>query len=221
MATRSTAKIDSRILILLAGATYKVMRALTVYGSYSINNRASLPRVNSSARIPPPRVLLPTNLASDPPLKQVVAKQPRSARAAAPVTDASLGKFGYDMSIIAPIPRMYIYGISTSIASGFFQNVGIDAPRKAAILDPTYQIDRVSAYLQYSYLKATFRSAFSGAVAGQSVPRRERQHSSECRQRIAVDTENSSETRCGHYRVAALVSRRHMELRRTVLLSRR
>jgi len=48
--------------------------------------------------------------------------------------------------------------ISTTIASGFFQNVG-STRRDGAELDLTYQFEKVSAYLQYSYLKATFRSA--------------------------------------------------------------
>jgi iron complex outermembrane receptor protein len=140
-----------------AGATYKVMRALTVYGSYSINNRAPTASELECAN-PAAPCLLPTNLASDPPLKQVVAKT-AEVGARGSVTDASLGKFGYDISIYRTNSENDIYGISTSIASGFFQNVG-STRREGGDLNLTYQIDRVSAYLQYSYLKATFRSAF-------------------------------------------------------------
>ena len=140
-----------------AGATYKVMRALTVYGSYSINNRAPTASELECAN-PAAPCLLPTNLASDPPLKQVVAKT-AEVGARGSVTDASLGKFGYDISIYRTKSENDIYGISTSIASGFFQNVG-STRREGGDLNLTYQIDRVSAYLQYSYLKATFRSAF-------------------------------------------------------------
>ena len=63
-----------------AGATYKVMRALTVYGSYSINNRAPTASELECAN-PAAPCLLPTNLASDPPLKQVVAKTAEGRRA--------------------------------------------------------------------------------------------------------------------------------------------
>jgi hypothetical protein len=48
---------------------------------------------------------------------------------------------------------------STTIASGFFQNVG-STRREGGDLNLTYQFQRVSAYVQYSHLKATFRSAF-------------------------------------------------------------
>ena len=105
-----------------AGATYKVMRALTVYGSYSINNRAPTASELECAN-PAAPCLLPTNLASDPPLKQVVGENGRG-RCAGTVTDASLGKFGWDISIYRTNSENDIYGISTTIASGFFQNVG-------------------------------------------------------------------------------------------------
>jgi iron complex outermembrane receptor protein len=139
-----------------AGLTYKITPALTVYGSYSINNRAPTASELECAN-PAAPCLLPTNLASDPPLKQVVAKTVE-AGARGNFADASLGKFGYDLSIYRTNSENDIYGISTSIASGFFQNVG-STRREGADLDLTYQFGKVSAYLQYSYLKATFRSA--------------------------------------------------------------
>jgi len=139
-----------------AALTYKIAPALTVYGSYSINNRAPTASELECAN-PAAPCLLPTNLASDPPLKQVVAKTVEVG-ARANLTDASLGKFGYDLSIYRTNSENDIYGISTSIASGFFQNVG-STRREGADLDLTYQFEKVSAYLQYSYLKATFRSA--------------------------------------------------------------
>ncbi len=102
--------------------------------------------------------MLPTNLASDPPLQQVVSKT-IDVGARGSVSDTSLGKFGYDLSIYRTNSENDIYGISTTIASGYFQNVG-STRREGGDLDLTYQFGRVSAYLQYSYLKATFRSAF-------------------------------------------------------------
>jgi iron complex outermembrane receptor protein len=139
-----------------AGATYKIIPALTVYGSYSINNRAPTASELECAN-PAAPCLLPTNLASDPPLKQVVAKT-IEVGARGNLADASLGKFGWDLSIYRTNSENDIYGISTSIASGFFQNVG-STRREGGDLHLTYQAEKVSAYLQYSYLKATFRSA--------------------------------------------------------------
>jgi len=140
-----------------AGVTYQVIPALTVYGSYAINNRTPTASELECAN-PAAPCLLPTNLASDPPLNQVVSKT-AEVGARGTLSDASLGKFGWDLSIYRTNSENDIYGISTTIASGFFQNVG-STRREGGDLDLTYQTGRVSAYLQYSYLKATFRSAF-------------------------------------------------------------
>ena len=140
-----------------AGVTYKVIPALTVYGSYAINNRTPTASELECAN-PAAPCLLPTNLASDPPLNQVVSKT-AEVGARGTLSDASLRKFGWDLSIYRTNSENDIYGISTTIASGFFQNVG-STRREGGDLDLTYQTGRVSAYLQYSYLKATFRSAF-------------------------------------------------------------
>jgi iron complex outermembrane receptor protein len=140
-----------------AGVTYKILPRLTVYGSYAINNRAPTASELECAN-PAAPCLLPTNLASDPPLKQVVSKTVEvGARGTS--SDARVGKFGYDLSIYRTNSEKDIYGISTTIASGYYQNAG-STRREGADLDLTCQFERVSAYLQYSYLKATFRSAF-------------------------------------------------------------
>ena len=140
-----------------AGVTYQVIPALTVYGSYAINNRTPTASELECAN-PAAPCLLPTNLASDPPLNQVVSKT-AEVGARGTLSDASLRKFGWDLSIYRTNSENDIYGISTTIASGFFQNVG-STRREGGDLDLTYQMGRMSAYLQYSYLKATFRSAF-------------------------------------------------------------
>jgi iron complex outermembrane recepter protein len=140
-----------------AGVTYKILPALTAYGSYAINNRAPTASELECAN-PAAPCLLPTNLASDPPLKQVVSETTEFG-ARGNVADPSFGKLGWDLSVYRTNSVNDIYGISTTIASGFFQNVG-STRREGADLDLTYKIDTVSAYVQYSYLKATFRSAF-------------------------------------------------------------
>ena len=139
------------------GLTYKVLPALTVYGSYAINNRAP---TASELECPHPAApcLLPTNLASDPPLKQVVAKTVEVG-ARGTLSDASFGRFTWDLDVYRTNSENDIYGISTTIASGFFQNVG-STRREGVDLGLTYQTMRVSGYLQYSYIAATFRSAF-------------------------------------------------------------
>ena len=139
-----------------AGVTYKVLPAFTVYGSYAINNRAPTASELECAN-PAAPCLLPSNLASDPPLQQVVAKTVEVG-ARGTLSDASLSKFGYELSVYRTNSENDIYGISTSIAAGYFQNIG-STRREGADLNLTYQMDKLSAYVQYSYLKATFRSA--------------------------------------------------------------
>jgi iron complex outermembrane recepter protein len=140
-----------------AGATYKILPALTLYGSYAINNRAPTASELECAN-PAAPCLLPTNLASDPPLNQVIAKTVEvGARGA--LSDTSIGKFSWDLSVYRTISENDIYGISTTIASGFFQNVG-STRREGVDIDLTYQTARLSAYLEYSYIEATFQSAF-------------------------------------------------------------
>lgn len=140
-----------------AGVTYKLIPALTVYGSYAINNRAPTASELECAN-PAAPCLLPSNLASDPPLKQVVSKT-FEVGARGSFADANLGRFGYDLSLYRTNSENDIYGISTTIASGYFQNVG-STRREGGDLDLTYQSAKLSAYVQYSYLKATFRSGF-------------------------------------------------------------
>jgi len=140
-----------------AAATYKFMPALTVYGSYAINNRAPTASELECAN-PAAPCLLPTNLASDPPLKQVVSHT-AEVGAHGTLSDASLGKLTWNFSLYRTNSENDIYGISTTLASGYFQNVG-STRREGGDLDLNYQTGKFSAYLQYSYLKATFRSAF-------------------------------------------------------------
>ena len=50
-----------------------------------------------------------------------------------------------------------IYGIATSVSSGFFQNIG-STRRQGFEAGLNYEDSRWSAYAQYSYIDATFRS---------------------------------------------------------------
>ena len=140
-----------------AGLTYKVLPALTLYGSYAINNRTPTASELECAN-PAAPCLLPTNLASDPPLQQVIAKTVEIG-ARGTLSDAGFGELGWDVSVYRTNSENDIYGISTTIASGFFQNVG-STRREGVDLGLTYQTRRISAYLEYSYIQATFQSAF-------------------------------------------------------------
>ena len=173
----------------------------------AINNRAPTASELECAT-PAAPCLLPTNLASDPPLKQVVAKTRRRSVRGATISDSHFGKFSWDLDFYRTNSENDIYGISTSIASGFFQNVGVDAPRRRGSRPDLSNREGFPHICNIATSRR--RSArHSWTITGQSIPGRERQYSSECRRRVAVDTEDSRETRCGLRGAAALVDRRH------------
>ena len=113
-----------------------------------------------------------------------------------------------------------IYGISTSIASGFFQNVG-STRREGGDLDLTYQTGKVSAYLQYSYLKATFRSAFLEPSPANPFQDANGNIQVNVGDELPLIPKNRVKLGADVEVLPALVGGRHVELHRAVLLSGR
>ena len=139
------------------GFTYKVLPNLTVYAGYSVNNRApTAGEIECSDPAAP--CLLPANLAGDPPnLRQVIAH----------TIEAGLrGKLGtgprltWNAGVFRTTLEDDIYGVATSISSGYFQNIG-STRRQGAEAGLTYQSEKWSVYAQYSFVDATFRSALT------------------------------------------------------------
>ena len=137
------------------GATYQVAAGVTAYAGYSTNNRApTASEIECSDPLQP--CLLPSSLAGDPPnLRQVIAHtmelglRGRSSSAGA--------HFSWNASIFRTNSDDDIYGIATSVSSGFFQNVG-STRRQGFEAGMNYQGLQWSGYAQYSYIDATFRS---------------------------------------------------------------
>ena len=142
------------------GATYKLLSNMTLYGGWSVNNRTPTPsEIECSDPLTP--CLLPTSLAGDPPtLKQVVSHTVelglRGKVAAAPGTN---GEVSWNLSMFRTQLHDDIYGISTNLYQGFFQNIG-DTRRQGIEAGLGYRSSRLSAYLNYSFIQATFQSAF-------------------------------------------------------------
>jgi iron complex outermembrane receptor protein len=141
------------------GATYKIAAAVTLYAAYSTNNRApTASEIECSNPLQP--CLLPSNLAGDPPnLKQVVAHTTEvGARGhmALPIH----GHFSWNASIFRTNLADDIYGIATSVSSGFFQNVGATR-RQGLETGFKYQSRRWTVYGEFSYIDAVFLSAFT------------------------------------------------------------
>jgi iron complex outermembrane receptor protein len=139
------------------GATYKISPAATVYAGYSTNNRAPTPsEIECSDPLQP--CLLPSNLAGDPPnLKQVIAHTFEvGARGHINVAETH-GSLSWNASVFRTNLDDDIYGIATSVSTGFFQNIGATR-REGFETGLNYQDQQWVIYAQYSYIDATFLS---------------------------------------------------------------
>jgi iron complex outermembrane recepter protein len=140
------------------GATYKLMPALTFYGDYAVNTRTpTASEIECSDPLTP--CLLPTNLAGDPPnLKQVIAHTTELGMRGrlAHLDDSDVG-MRWNLSVFRTVLHDDIYGVATSVSQGFFQNIG-DTRRQGIETGVKFLARRWSAYVNYSFVQATFRS---------------------------------------------------------------
>jgi iron complex outermembrane recepter protein len=142
------------------GATYKLLPGVTAYAGYSTTNRApTASEIECSDPLLP--CLLPGNLAGDPPnLRQVIAHTYEvglRGRVASPGgMDGTLtwNVGGYRTNLDDDI-----YAIATSLSTGFFQNIG-STRRQGGQVELTYTWSKGAAYINYSYVDATFQSPF-------------------------------------------------------------
>jgi iron complex outermembrane receptor protein len=137
------------------GATYQVASGVTAYVGYATNNRApTASEIECSDPLQP--CLLPSSLAGDPPnLRQVIAHTVElGLRGRSSSAD---GHFSWNASVFRTNSEDDIYGIATSVSTGFFQNVG-STRRQGFEASMNYEGQQWSGYAQYSYVDATFRS---------------------------------------------------------------
>lgn len=142
-----------------AGATYKVLPTMTVYGGWATNNRTpTASEIECSDPLTP--CLLPTNLAGDPPtLRQVISHTTElGVRGRLPGSRDSSGALTYNLSVFRTVLHDDIFGIATSVSEGFFQNIG-ETRRQGVELGLAYHANRWSGFLNYSLVQATFESA--------------------------------------------------------------
>jgi iron complex outermembrane receptor protein len=140
------------------GATYKVLPAVTLYGGISQNTRTpTASEIECSNPLTP--CLLPTNLAGDPPnLRQVVAHTSElGLRGKIPAAAGASGALRWNLSAFRTLLHNDIYGVATSVSQGFFQNIG-DTRRQGIEAGLNYRAGPWSAYANYSFVQATFRS---------------------------------------------------------------
>jgi iron complex outermembrane recepter protein len=140
------------------GATYRLLPTLTLYAGIADNTRTPTPSELECSN-PAQLCLLPTNLAGDPPLKQVLSQTTEfGVRGHLPnVLD---GQVSWNLSAFRTLLENDIFGIATSVSQGFFQNIG-DTRRQGFEAGLAYHGERWSAYANYSFVQATFQSALT------------------------------------------------------------
>ncbi|MBV8398681.1 MAG: TonB-dependent receptor [Acetobacteraceae bacterium] len=141
------------------GVTYRLMPGFNVYASYSTSNRAPTPAELSCAS-PTSPCSLANFFTGDPNLKQVVAHTVEAGFRGQLVPfptaklDWNVGLFHSNLDDDIAFVQSVVQG------RGFFQNVG--ATRRQG-LDAGFRLnsERWTAWFSYSYINATFQSAFT------------------------------------------------------------
>lgn len=141
------------------GLTDKLTSTLTAYAGYSEGSRDPTPGEIECSNPAAPCVL-PSSLSSDPPtLRQVVSHTWEAGlRGRFSASPLGAGLFTWNASVFHTDVDDDIYGVATSLSTGFFKNIG-GTRRQGVDLGLRYYDDRISAFLDYSYIAATFQSA--------------------------------------------------------------
>jgi iron complex outermembrane recepter protein len=140
------------------GATYKITSGVTTYAGYSEGNRAPTPSEIECSN-PAQPCLLPSSLSSDPPrLKQVVSRTYEAGlRGNFALPETVPGRFNWNLGVFRTDLSDDIYGVATTISTGFFENIG--ATRRQGIEARIgYRDDKWSIAASYSLIDATFQS---------------------------------------------------------------
>jgi iron complex outermembrane recepter protein len=141
-----------------AGVTHKFTSLVTGYLGYAEGNRVpTAGEIECSDPAKP--CLLPSSLSSDPPtLRQVVARTWEAGlRGKSGSGDVHSWEINWNAGLFHTDVEDDIYGVATSLSSGYFQNIG-GTRRQGVELGMHYQEPRCSVFLSYSYVAATFQS---------------------------------------------------------------
>jgi iron complex outermembrane recepter protein len=143
------------------GAAYKIFAGLTAYAGYSEGNRVPTPSEIECSN-PAQPCLLPSSLSADPPtLKQVVSHTYEAGlRGTFRWPEMLPGGFRWNLGAFRTDLTDDIFGVATSISSGFFENIA--ATRRQGIeAGLAYKDDRWSIYGNYSLVDATFQASLT------------------------------------------------------------
>ena len=151
-----TATDDYKRLNPSIGITHTPTDKLSIFGTYSESSRAPT-SIELGCSNPAVGCLLPSAMADDPPLKQVVAKT-YDFGARGSLTE----EIKWNASIYHAMNHQDLQFIraGTSTSRGYYSNVG-RTQRQGLDLGLSGQLDRFRWNASYSYIRATFDSDFS------------------------------------------------------------
>ncbi|QDC89437.1 TonB-dependent receptor [Candidatus Methylopumilus universalis] len=139
------------------GLTLTPNENVTVFGSYSESARAPS-AMELGCSDPANPCLLPNAMASDPPLKQVVAKT---------YDFGARGKLPFDMKWSASVFQavnhndiQFVYTNTTNNSAGYFNNVG-RTKRQGLDLGLSGLVNKLTWNASYSYIRATYDTDFT------------------------------------------------------------
>jgi iron complex outermembrane receptor protein len=135
----------------MAGANYKLMQGLSLYGGYSESNRAPTPAELGCAE-PEAPCLVEGFLTDDPPLDQVVG---RTAEVGLRGQGSYYGgRYTWGAGLFRTLASDDILPITDSAGRVYFINAG-DTLRQGLELSATYETSKWSMYATYAYVDAT------------------------------------------------------------------
>ncbi len=147
------------------GINFNPDKSLTAYASYNEGMRAPTP-IELACADPAAPCKLPNNFISDPVLKMVVSRTLESGLRGTLAQDTSWSAAIFRTELDDDIQFISASGAGAN-AAGYFQNVG-KTRRQGLELSLGRKWNAFSAMLRYSYVEATFQSAFTVSASANS-----------------------------------------------------
>ncbi len=134
-----------------AGANYKILPGLSVFGGYSESNRAPTPAELGCAE-PENPCLIESFLTDDPPLDQVVGRTAEVGLRGQGVYNG--GNYTWGAGLYRTLASDDILPVTNATGRIYFVNAG-DTLRQGIELSATYQTSKWNAYANYALVDAT------------------------------------------------------------------
>lgn len=135
----------------MAGANYKLLPGLSIYGGYSESNRAPTPAELGCAE-PDNPCLIESFLTDDPPLDQVVGRTAELGLRGQGYYDG--GRYTWGAGLFRTLASDDILPVTDTSGRTFFVNSG-DTLRQGVELAATYETRKWNVYTSYAFVDAT------------------------------------------------------------------